>query len=161
MGEAFWRFSLALYGRPGVAEALIALQDRTGSDVNLVLYGLWLGARNGRAMSAEELAAAKAAVAPIAGAVVTPLRRLRRQLRGEAAADLQHLRRRIAALEVAAECEAQYRLAAVVADARPIPARERLALAAANLATILGEEVGSLDAGVVCRAVGDLIRRAD
>jgi hypothetical protein len=25
-GEAFWRFSLALYARPGVAEALIALQ---------------------------------------------------------------------------------------------------------------------------------------
>jgi len=36
-GEAFWRFSLALYARPGVAEALVELQDRAGRDVNLQL----------------------------------------------------------------------------------------------------------------------------
>jgi uncharacterized protein (TIGR02444 family) len=41
--EAFWRFSLAFYERPGVADALIALQDREGFDVNLVLFALWLG----------------------------------------------------------------------------------------------------------------------
>ena len=28
--EALWRFSLAFYARPGVSEALIALQDRAG-----------------------------------------------------------------------------------------------------------------------------------
>ena len=44
----FWRFSLALYARPGVAEALIALQDRAGLDVNLILFGLWVGTRHGR-----------------------------------------------------------------------------------------------------------------
>ena len=36
-GEAFWRFSLALYARPDVAEALIGLQDRAGLDVDLIL----------------------------------------------------------------------------------------------------------------------------
>ena len=41
--EALWRFSLAFYARPGVAEALIALQDRAGLDVNLMLFALWLG----------------------------------------------------------------------------------------------------------------------
>jgi uncharacterized protein (TIGR02444 family) len=41
--EAFWCFSLAFYERPGVADALIALQDRDGFDVNLVLFALWLG----------------------------------------------------------------------------------------------------------------------
>ena len=41
--EAFWRFSLAFYERPGVPDALIALQDRDGFDVNLILFALWLG----------------------------------------------------------------------------------------------------------------------
>src|SRR5216683_2473203 len=36
-GEAFWRFSLALYARPGVADALITIQDRAARDVNLIL----------------------------------------------------------------------------------------------------------------------------
>jgi uncharacterized protein (TIGR02444 family) len=40
VGAAFWRFSLALYARPGVAAALLGLQDRAGRDVNLVLYTL-------------------------------------------------------------------------------------------------------------------------
>ncbi|MGC2412860.1 MAG: TIGR02444 family protein, partial [Stellaceae bacterium] len=57
-GEAFWRFSLALYARPGVAEALIALQDRAALEVNLILFGLWFGARQGRRLSAGELTAA-------------------------------------------------------------------------------------------------------
>ena len=47
-GEAFWRFSLAFYARPGVADALIALQDRAGSTSILMLFGLWLGVRHGR-----------------------------------------------------------------------------------------------------------------
>ena len=41
--EALWRFSLTFYARPGVSEALIALQDRAGFDVNLMLFALWLG----------------------------------------------------------------------------------------------------------------------
>ncbi|HKS89918.1 MAG TPA: TIGR02444 family protein, partial [Stellaceae bacterium] len=59
-GEAFWRFSLALYARPGVAEALIALQDRAGRDVNLMLFALWFGAVRGRRLDAARLAAAAA-----------------------------------------------------------------------------------------------------
>ena len=53
--EAFWRFSLAFYERPGVADALIALQDCDGFDVNLVLFALWLGVsgRGGRAGMAK------------------------------------------------------------------------------------------------------------
>ena len=61
-GEAFWRFSLALYARPGVAEALIALQDRAGRDVNLMLFALWAGAVRRVALDAGALAAAEAAI---------------------------------------------------------------------------------------------------
>ena len=38
-----WRFSQDFYRLPGVASALIALQDRAGLDVNLMLFALWLG----------------------------------------------------------------------------------------------------------------------
>src|SRR5438105_8202307 len=95
-GEAFWRFSLAFYARPGVAQALIALQDRSGRDVNLALFGLWLGVVRGAWLDAAGLTAAEAAIAPISAAVVTPLRRRRRQLRAVADPDLQVLRQRIA-----------------------------------------------------------------
>jgi len=36
--DRFWAFSLALYGKPGVAPALLGLQDRLGVDVNLLLF---------------------------------------------------------------------------------------------------------------------------
>ena len=55
---AFWRFSLALYGRTGVADALIAIQDRTGRDVNVILFGLWIGVSRGHPLAAAGLAAA-------------------------------------------------------------------------------------------------------
>src|SRR5713101_730457 len=120
-GEAFWRFSLALYARPGVADALIAIQDRAARDVNLILFGLWLGASHGRLLAAGELAGSEAAIAPIA------------------AADLAPLRRRIATLEIAAERRVQYRLAAQLAGASGAQG-DRLAAAQANLALYLGDE---------------------
>ena len=45
--SAFWRFSLELYARDGVPAACLALQDREGADVNLVLLALWLGESGG------------------------------------------------------------------------------------------------------------------
>ena len=45
----FWRFSLRTYRAPGVQEACLALQDRCGADVNLLLFCGWTG-RDGRAL---------------------------------------------------------------------------------------------------------------
>src|SRR5260221_10020181 len=90
-GDAFWRFSLAVYARRGVATALIAIQDRAARDVNLILFGLWLGASQGRLLSAAELTGAEAAIAPIADAPVAPLRRLRGQLKAHGDCGLEGL----------------------------------------------------------------------
>jgi len=160
-GEALWRFSLALYARPGVAAALIAIQDRAGGDVNLILFGLWLGATRGRLLGAAELAAAEAAIAPINESGVAPLRRLRRQLKPAGDPALQALRRRIAGLEIAAERRVLYRLAACFGGApRAAPEGGRIAAAEANLALALGDESGSPEAGVVREALAALTRRA-
>ena len=67
-GEALWRFSLAFYARPSVAEALIALQDRGGCDVNLILFALWRGLAHGHRPDQGEFMAAEAMVAEIAAA---------------------------------------------------------------------------------------------
>ena len=161
-GEAFWRFSLALYARPGVADALIAIQDRAARDVNLMLFGLWLGACRGRLLTAGELAGAEAAMSLIAGAAVAPLRRLRRQLKAAIDPDLAALRRRITALEIAAEKRVQYRLAAHCSGmSGALSECDRLAAAQANLALYLAGETGSDEAGVLRQALASLIRRAE
>ncbi len=162
-GAAFWRFSLALYARPGVAPALLMLQDRAGRDVNLILYALWLGAGCGRPLDRTALGRAEAAVAPLAG-IVAELRGLRRR-RLPAAPDplLQALQKRIAALELAGERGAQECLATSDAAA-PAGVREtndRLALAAANLDLYLGGEAGSPEAAVLRAALAGLMRQSE
>jgi uncharacterized protein (TIGR02444 family) len=156
-GEALWRFSLALYARPGVAEALIALQDRAGCDVNLVLFALWLGAVRGRRLAPAQLAAAATAIAPIGLEIVRPARQLRRRLKTEPAADLKDLRRRLLALELAAERRVQDRLAATATA--PFAEGDRGAAAEANLAVALGAEAQSPEAAVLRQALAALTRR--
>jgi uncharacterized protein (TIGR02444 family) len=77
----FWDFSIVLYRKPGVAEACIALQERLGIDVNLLLYFAWLGSE-GRALSQSEAAAVVAHVTAWHDEVVRPLRALRTDLKG-------------------------------------------------------------------------------
>jgi uncharacterized protein (TIGR02444 family) len=156
-GEAFWRFSLAFYTRPGVAEALIALQDRAGCDVNLILLALWRGAAGGHRLDHAELSAAEAAVRPLRRDVIEPLRRLRRSLKAQADPDIQALRRRIGALELTAERRAQSRLAATIAA--PRSGGDRDAAARANLALVLGAEGQSAEADVLQQALGAFMAR--
>ncbi|HVB16300.1 MAG TPA: TIGR02444 family protein [Stellaceae bacterium] len=159
-GEGFWRFSLAFYARPGVAAALLALQDSAGCNVNLILFALWLGAVRGEPLDAAGLAAAKAVIGPLDARVIAPLRRLRRRLKGSADGDVESVRRRIAALEIGAERQAQYRLAgcrAATVDAAP--AGDRLAAAMANLASCLGDADRSAEADLLRRTLAAMMRR--
>ena len=154
--EGFWRFSLTVYARPGVAEALIGLQDRLGHDVNLMLFGLWLGLCEGRRLDAAALKRARAAMTPIHDAVVAPLRRLRRQLKDNPDPDIQALRRRVLALELAAERRVQARLAASLASRRRAAAADRSAIAEANLRRILAADFAAPEAAALRRALADL-----
>ena len=116
-GSPFWRFSLRFYRRSGVADACITLQERSGVDVNLLLYLLWQ-ASQGRAFAAEDVVALEEVIAPWRAATVIPLRTMRRALKeppglvaGPAA---EVFRNKIKAVELEAERlqqEAMYELA--------------------------------------------------
>jgi uncharacterized protein (TIGR02444 family) len=156
-GEAFWRFSLAFYARPGVAEALIALQDRAGCDVNLILFALWHGAAHGHRLGHAELVKAEAAIAPLRRDVIEPLRRLRRSLKAQSDPDIQALRRRVGALELAAERRAQSRLAATIAPSAA--GGDRAAASQVNIALYLGVEAQSPEVDILRRAIVDFTAR--
>jgi len=49
-----WRFSLAHYNKPEVANSCLRLQDNYGLDINLLLYGLWLATRQ-KALDMQEV----------------------------------------------------------------------------------------------------------
>jgi len=156
-GEAFWRFSLAFYARPGVAEALIALQDRAGRDVNLILFALWRGMAHGHRLNDGELSAAEAAISPLRRDIIEPLRRLRRGLKAQRDLDIQALRGQIGALELTAERRVQSRLATLIAE--PAADADRDAAARANLTLSLGAEAQSPEAGVLRQALGEFMAR--
>ncbi len=150
----FWRFSLRTYRAPGVAEACLALQDSCEADVNLMLYGCWLGV-NGRPMDVRAMRRALAAVARWQGEVVRPLRHARRNIKKipAAAADkgALQLRKRIGAAELDAEYLEQRMLAGLAAALPPSRRRHApQAAVAANLQSyfdLLGVAIGRRERG--------------
>ena len=112
----FWSFSLQVYGKPGVAEACIALQDGLGLDVNLLLYCCWHG-RAHRKLDEAGLRRAMAAVEGWQREVVQPLRAVRRRLKSGVppitARECLALRRKVTDLEIESERIAQTALEAL------------------------------------------------
>jgi uncharacterized protein (TIGR02444 family) len=155
LDEGFWRFSVAFYERPGVADALIALQDRDGFDVNLVLFALWLGISGHGPLDGGALAVAERDAAMLRSEIVEPLRHLRRGLRHHPDADVQRLREGVKVLEIAGEKLIQTRLARLAGSGctKRCPKRRRAA-ARANLAFYLGNQgFRSKEAGVIEEAL--------
>jgi uncharacterized protein (TIGR02444 family) len=101
----FWEFSLAVYGRSGVPEACLGLQDRHDLDVNLLLFCCWAGSR-GRALAAGDLDRLVETAGPWHEHVVKALRGARCWLKGQTAAPAEPaeaLREVIKAQELEAE----------------------------------------------------------
>lgn len=143
IGEiGLWRFSLAFYRRPGVAAALLALQDGAGLDVYMILFALWLGLSGRGRIDSPALEAADRLVRVLRRDVIEPLRALRRRLTAAADADIRCLRVKIKEVELDAEKAAQDRLARHAGAATAAGGRECLADAAANLACCLGPKAG-------------------
>lgn len=135
--NAFWTYSLKLYGVAAVADACLKLQDRWGADVNLLLLCCWRGSL-GHALSKSYLREAIEAVAGWQHQVVVPLRQTRRFVKtGIPSMPMEwkeQLRKNLAAVELDAEYLEQLLLFQYVADktfpvGKPAPAT----LIAANL----------------------------
>jgi uncharacterized protein (TIGR02444 family) len=134
----FWRFSIAFYGRPGVAAACLDLQDRHGADVNLVLFACWVGIAGRGRLSAAALAQAENAAKPWREAVIAPLRAVRKYLKNDSQEiEFYKISKEI---ELKAEHVAQDRLEALAPPIRPADAATRRLDALANLAAYLGTD---------------------
>ncbi len=81
MDSPFWNFSLAIYGANAVEDECLDLQDLFGLDVNLVLLCTYLGAVHGAALTAGDIALARAEVGRWHEQIVRPLRAARRSLK--------------------------------------------------------------------------------
>jgi uncharacterized protein (TIGR02444 family) len=171
LNTPFWRFSLAVYGRAGVDQACLALQERHGLDVNLLLLAVW-GGQTGCALGRDDMAVLAGRVAEWQAQVVQPLRAVRVWLKtqqsapAEAAADL---REGVKQQELAGEQVEQALLYDAVRDGtvgQPASAGARLAMA--NLSAYfawLSREPGVADAAdlaqILTAAFGESLRPLD
>ena len=76
---SLWDWTLAVYGRPGVPEACLTLQDAHGQNTSFLLWAVW--AEAGDPALLERAAAVAHAWE---GAVLAPLRTVRRTLKAPA-----------------------------------------------------------------------------
>jgi uncharacterized protein (TIGR02444 family) len=123
---SFKRFALALYGREGVADACLHLQNRHDLDVNLVLFAAFVGAERRQRLTTSSIEAARARVDAWHREVVRPLRAVRQRLKtGPAPAPNEitaRLRRRLQQVEIDAEVIELDQLGALIPVLEPIPA---------------------------------------
>lgn len=140
--NAFWQFSLAVYGRSGVPQACLGLQASHGADVNLLLYVCWLSSR-GIKLSREDIGMAAAAVESWHRDVVVALRQVRTGLKAGCAGLDPDLcgpyREKIKRVELEAEQLEQAMLCSLPLSARPgiVPESERESLCGSALSACL------------------------
>jgi uncharacterized protein (TIGR02444 family) len=102
-----WAFALAIYARPGVAEACLTLQNEAGVDVMLLLMTTFAAVKHRTLLTSDEIRALDEACRPWREQIVGRLRAIRTELKtgpkpapGEAT---EPFRAKIKALELEAE----------------------------------------------------------
>jgi uncharacterized protein (TIGR02444 family) len=76
-----WAFALAIYARPGVAEACLKLQNEAGVDVMLLLMATFAAVRHRTSLTADEIRALDEACRPWREQIVRKLRAIRTELK--------------------------------------------------------------------------------
>ncbi|HEX7387188.1 MAG TPA: TIGR02444 family protein [Castellaniella sp.] len=79
--DLYWRFSLAVYQRQGVAQSCLALQADIALDVNVLLMALLAARWHRRPIDRAEVALADARVRSWREEIVVPLRAIRSRLK--------------------------------------------------------------------------------
>ncbi|MBT3550673.1 MAG: TIGR02444 family protein [Rhodospirillaceae bacterium] len=134
--NAFWDFSLQVYGGNGVPAICLGVQDSHTADINLLLYCAWAGAL-GHRISAADLALAKEAVGRWHLEIVVALRGLRTMLKtdqmGCASDTAEAIRAEIKSAELNAEHGEQIMLSGVLDKLRQSGGEDRCAAAEFNM----------------------------
>lgn len=121
MNNALWDYSCAVYRDASVASLCLALQDEAGVDINVLLYGAWLGSHT-KPLAAEHLEGLEARIVAWRQDIVWPLRRLRRNFRDVAGDSPAY--DDIKALELSAEQQQQQLMTAYLSDHPIAPAAD-------------------------------------
>ncbi|MDM0117663.1 TIGR02444 family protein [Variovorax sp. J22R133] len=104
--DALVAFALETYGRAGVADSCVLLQDRLGVDVVVLLYAMYLARHCHVILDDQALQDADTRVANWRREVIAPLRSLRRRIgsvSGVSQAMMSPTRQRIKEAELSAE----------------------------------------------------------
>jgi uncharacterized protein (TIGR02444 family) len=136
-----WAFALAIYARPGVAEACLTLQNEAGVDVMLLLTTTFAAVKHRLVLTTEEIRTLDEACRPWRVQIVRPLRTIRAGLKtgpqpapGEAT---EPFRSQVKALELAAE-KLQNKL---LVECLPLRPPEKETVRPEQLRTVLGNVV--------------------
>ena len=120
-----WDFVLNYYGRKGVSDALIGLQDNHGIDVNMLLFLMWMAAQS-KAVAADDVKFVSTTSQAWQRAVVVPIRGVRRLLKENAplvpAEAAAAFRKKVQAIELEGEQLQLNAMAALVGRLKPAQA---------------------------------------
>jgi uncharacterized protein (TIGR02444 family) len=102
-----WTFALAIYAKPGVAEACLALQDEAGVDVMMLLTTTFAAVKQRLLLAPDEIRALNEACRLWREQIVWPLRAIRSGLKAgpqpAPSEATEQFRSQVKALELAAE----------------------------------------------------------
>jgi uncharacterized protein (TIGR02444 family) len=146
--EEVWAFTVAMYGRDGVAKLCLDLQERCDLDVNMLLFMFFLGQKG---LAPLSISALETSVRDWRENVIKPLRDTRRHLRDDTRASAQELRQRVKSDELHAERIEQQILCEAV---QTVPIDDPLAAAHAYLSPNRFE----LDQPTCDKMLGELTR---
>jgi uncharacterized protein (TIGR02444 family) len=132
-----WAFALAIYAKPGVAEACLTLQNEAGVDVMLLLMATFAAVKHRLLLTADEIRVLDEASRPWLEQIVWPLRAIRSGLKtGPLPAPnnaTEQFRSQVKALELAAEkLENQH-----LAECLPLRPPEKQTVTAEQLHAVL------------------------
>jgi uncharacterized protein (TIGR02444 family) len=135
-----WAFALAIYARPGVAEACLTLQSEAGADVMMLLMVAFAAVRHRILLTPDEIKALDESCRPWREQIVWPLRAIRSKLKTgplpAPSSETEQFRSKVKAVELAAEKLQNQRLA----ECLPLrPGKE--ALSSEQLRAVLGDLV--------------------
>lgn len=146
--EEVWAFTVAMYGRDGVAKLCLDLQERCDLDVNMLLFMFFLGQKG---LAPLSISALEASVRDWRENVIKPLRQTRRHLRDDPRISAQELRQKVKSDELQAERIEQHILCDAV---ETVPSDDPMAAAHAYLSP----NRFALDQQACDKALGDLTR---